>query len=93
MIFKFLSNENKGESNCLRVQNECKELIKHIIREELHFTTIYPHRYEFRGDSYNVLSLQYWFDESSNQIKYESVVEHGQYTIRIDINNGLHEDI
>jgi hypothetical protein len=84
MTFKFLSNENKGESNLLRVQNECKELIRGIIHNESYITTIYPQRYEFRGCSYNVLSIQYWFDESIRQMRYESIVEHGRYTVRVD---------
>ncbi len=94
MVFKFLSNENKGESNCQRVRNECEELIKIIIHEEHYYTTIYPHMYEYEGGSYNVLSFQYWFDESTQQMRYEASVEHRQYIIRIELNsNGLYEDL
>lgn len=93
MIFKFLSNENKGESNSLTILNDCKDLLQFIVDRELHHTTMYPQWCEFRGETYNVRSLQYRFDETSNTITYHAQMEKRNYTINVDLIKNLNETI
>lgn len=92
-MFKFLSNENKGESNSLSVLNCCKDLLQCIVDREQHYTTIYPQQYEFRGESYMVRSLQYRFDETSNSIKYCATMEVRNYIINVELIKCLNEEI
>lgn len=93
MIFKFLSNENKGESNSLTVLNDCKDLLQFIVDREQYHTTIYPQLHEFRGETYNIRSIQYRFDETSNSIIYRALMEKGNYIINVDLIKNLNETI
>lgn len=92
-MFKFLSNENKGESYCGLVQNKCYELMRNIVRSEHHLTTIYPHSYEFENEEYFVQSLSYWFDVISQQVIYRAEVINGNYIVNVEFKRGLHENI
>ena len=91
MMFKFLSNENKGESNSLFVLNRCKDLLQFIVDREQHHTTIYPQPCEFRGESYMIRSLQYRFDETTNSINYYAQMEIRNYIINVELNKNLNE--
>lgn len=93
MIFKFLSNENKGESNSLTVLNDCKDLLQFIVDREQYHTTIYPQLHEFRGEKYIVLGLQYRFDETSNSILYHAQIYKRNYIINVDLIKNLNETI
>jgi hypothetical protein len=92
-MFKFLSNENKGESNSLFELNRCKDLLQYIVDNEQYQTTIYPQSCEFRGDSYIIRSLQYRFDENTNSINYYAQMEIRNYIINVELNKRLHENI
>lgn len=92
-MFKFLSNENKGDSASLLQLNQCKDLLQFIVDRESHYTTIYPHTCEFRGESYIVRSLLYRYDETSNSIKYNAMMEVRNYIINVELTKNLNEAI
>lgn len=93
MMFKFLTNENKGGSLCSIVQDECFELVRSIIETEHHLTTIYPHIYLLNDEEYSVRSLSYWFDIISKQVIYTAQVEHRNYIVNVELKRGIHERI
>lgn len=85
--FRFLSNENKGESLSLSVQSNCYKLIRHIIENRSYNTTLYPCNYEFEGHGYHVRSFTIDI-EVINGVPtsvYHCVVSHRHYTIDVII--------
>jgi hypothetical protein len=92
-MFKFLSNENKGESICQMVRNDCEELLRHIITNESFITTVYPHTYTFNGEEYTVDYITFSFDDSTIKIIYNSRIMYRNYIVNLELDRNLHDTL